>query len=477
MKNPLWIYLLSLISLLVLAIFSVGWLHPDEHFQILEFARWKIDPGGTAPLPWEFHHRMRPAFQPALVVALSGVFSLAGEGDPFLLALILRLLTAALSFVALWMIYRRYIGEITDPMLNKQFLLMSFLLWFTQYLAVRYSSETWSGALFVIAFTLPFTGRTSGTLRFLAAGLLLGCAFIVRYQAGLLVAGFLLWLLFVRKEKWKHLLVLAAGFLAAAAAGVLIDRWFYGEWVLTAWNYFEQNLVADKISGFGVYPWHFYFTELFSELIPPFSLFILAAFLLVFLFRRNDALTWTLLPFILVHFAIGHKETRFFFPLMWFVPVVMIKGAEIISARFGSGWMRTRVSGVFMTVFWVVNLTLLATLFFIPADRHVALYQWLYRHGRGSALYYMKENPYQRALEVAFYRNSRLACVEVEDVAALDSVKGRCFLAVNTPNPDMSKLKSKKAHLVWSSFPESVKYINVNHWVERTKCWYVFRLE
>lgn len=472
-----WIYLVSISALMILALFSVGWLHPDEHFQILEFARWKLEPSNSAPLPWEFHYRMRPAVQPALVVALSELMSLADIRDPFMVAMILRFLSGILSFAALWRIYRLYATEIPDPLLRRQFTLMSFLLWFTLYLAVRFCSETWSGAIFVIAFTTPFMSRTHGNLRYLVTGLLLGCAFIIRYQTGFMIVGFLAWLLFIRKEKLIPLFLMVTGFLAAVVIGVLIDRWFYGEWVLTAWNYFQQNILADKISGFGIEPWYFYFTELTNEMIPPFSIVIILAFLIVFILRRKDLLTWTLLPFILVHIVIGHKETRFLFPLAWFVPVMMLKGTEIISSFFGNNWIRTRFSKIIMTVFWVTNFILLFILFFIPADRQVNLYHYLYQSEEPSTLYYLDENPYQRALQVEFYRKPGLTFTEVSNIEVLDTVQGTCFLALKTSKPDLSKFQKKKVRRVYSTLPESVKYINFNHWLDRTRVWYIFRLD
>ena len=467
----------SLLAILILAVFSVGWLHPDEHFQILEFARWKLDPSNPTPLPWEFHYQMRPAIQPAIAVALSGLLSMAGVSDPFVLTLILRLLTGILSFTALWRIWRWFEPQIADPVLKRQFLYLSFLLWFTLYLAVRFSSETWSGAFFVIAFTFPFMGSKQGKLRFLTTGVLLGLAFITRYQAGLMVAGYMAWFLFVRKEKPAHLLMMATGFTCTAAAGVLVDRWFYGEWVLTAWNYLEQNILYDKVSGFGIHPWYFYFTELSEALIPPFSLVIILAFLLVFLLRRKDLLTWTLLPFLLVHLTIGHKETRFLFPLVWFVPVMLVKGATVVSSRYGTSWIRYRITGILMTVFWISNFILLTVLFFIPADRDVNLYQCVYHQKMPATLYFVKENPYRRALQAEFYRHHGLTIAEVPGVEALDSIGGTVYLALKTHNPDLSKLKHKRVHMVYSSMPEYVKYINFNHWLDRTRIWYVFRLD
>jgi phosphatidylinositol glycan class B len=74
-QKPWIVYLLSATALLILTYFSVGYYHPDEHFQILEFARWKLDPSRSEPLPWEFYHQMRPAIQPVMVVVIHKILA------------------------------------------------------------------------------------------------------------------------------------------------------------------------------------------------------------------------------------------------------------------------------------------------------------------------------------------------------------------------------------------------------------------
>ena len=50
---------------LLFALLSRGFYHPDEHFQILEYAHLKLFGAETTDyLPWEYHAMMRPGLQP-----------------------------------------------------------------------------------------------------------------------------------------------------------------------------------------------------------------------------------------------------------------------------------------------------------------------------------------------------------------------------------------------------------------------------
>lgn len=95
--------------------------------------------------------------------------------------------------------------------------------------------------------------------------------------------------------------------------------------VLSAWNYFEENLLLGKSKSFGVEPWYCYIIQTFLQAIPPFSLApILGTMIYQFMFRKSIT-TWVVLPFLLVHFLIGHKEARFLYPILFLTPYMMIK--------------------------------------------------------------------------------------------------------------------------------------------------------
>jgi phosphatidylinositol glycan class B len=148
------VYAASILIFIITAIFSTGYHHYDEHFQILEFAGLKLNLIAAQNLPWEYLYQIRPAVQPAMVVVLYRFFHLLGIESPFLIAFLFRLLSAALAFLSMHMIYKMYKDTIANETLQKWFLVLSFFLWFAMYSGVRFSSENWSGSIFIIAFVL-----------------------------------------------------------------------------------------------------------------------------------------------------------------------------------------------------------------------------------------------------------------------------------------------------------------------------------
>jgi hypothetical protein len=57
---------IGLLLILVAAVRSEGFHHPDEHFQVLEFAGAKLGLTPWSALAWEYRDQMRPWLQAAL---------------------------------------------------------------------------------------------------------------------------------------------------------------------------------------------------------------------------------------------------------------------------------------------------------------------------------------------------------------------------------------------------------------------------
>src|SRR5664279_42547 len=193
------IYILSIVTLIVTAFFSIGYYHFDEHFQILEFAGLKLNMTAAGNLPWEYVYKMRPAIQPAIVVLIFKLFHFVGMTNPFTIALILRLLSASVAFTAMYLIYIAYYKTLNDETLKIWFSMLSFFLWFMIFDSVRFSSENWSGSIFLIAFAL-LNIKQFPNKSYLLIGMLLGLSFLFRYQTGFLIAGLILWHLFIKKS-------------------------------------------------------------------------------------------------------------------------------------------------------------------------------------------------------------------------------------------------------------------------------------
>lgn len=334
----------SLFCLLFSAIvfFFSAWLnqlyiHPDEFFQLVEFASYKMGITGIHQLSWEFNERMRSGLQPFLCYAIFKGLIKAGIADHYAHLLILRLLSACLTLFSSALFCLANLNYLIKEGYRKFYLLATFLFWMPYFYGVHFSSETWSGDFVLIAISLWLLfeqGRLIKYTRvlFYGIGLLLGLAFSFRFQTAFFVAGFAGWLIFIRREKLTALLFMIAGGITVLLIGACADRWLYGEWVFTPWCYFEGNIIRGLASHFGTAPFYSYFLWLLLYPSPVIGLVALIAMLTLFVKLPRNIYTWVLLPFLIGHSMVAHKEWRFLFPLLGFLPVVMVLAYQVIQA-------------------------------------------------------------------------------------------------------------------------------------------------
>lgn len=462
------------IVLLITAWFSKGWHQCDEYYQILEFGSYKLGLTPAADLPWEFAARMRPAFQPLLVVGVYRLFQLFGSSNPFLISFVLRLLSATLFWSAVTLMLRTYRAVIRDQKLQQWYALLSYFLWIAVYDGVRFSSESWSGSFFTIGFALLMMDR-SRVRTWSIVGVLFGLAFVVRFQTALLIAGIFGWALFVDKVSFKKISAALGGIVLAVVLGILIDHWFYGEWVLSQWNYFVENIVQGKAESFGVDPWYAYLLETIERGVPPTSVIYVLAPIILLVYARRDPLTWAAVPFVLGHMVIGHKELRFLFPLLGLMPVIIIRSLEMLITHRWPGLLEARGIRWSARFFWITNVIVLCVVMFKPADDQLYMYERLYHAYPDRAIFYHTGiDPFDRARPMHFYRRS-----EWELRGALSDTTrmtaGESFL-VATITPKTVSARWPDARIVYRTLPEWTRHFNVNGWLDRTDQWFVMEV-
>ncbi len=308
---------------LITAIFSSGFHHYDEHYQILEFADFKLGLIDLKDVAWEYQARIRPSLQPAIALGVFKLLIACNIRDRFIWAFMLRLLTALLAIISINN-FTKVISPSLPAFIVKYFLFFSFLLWFLPYVNVRFSSESWSGLFLLNSLTLTMSlKKNENFFRLCLLGLFMSLSIIFRYQTALSIAGILCWLIFVNKIPVKSLFILVLTIFTMLLSGLLLDRWFYGEWVLTIYNYFQANIVDDVASGYGVAPFYQYFIYILNAPIICFGIIIISALLIVLYKQSNHLLVWVILPFLVIHCIIPHKELRFLFPLANLTPAVV----------------------------------------------------------------------------------------------------------------------------------------------------------
>ncbi len=336
-KNSYLILFIIFLIFSVAAYFMVGSLHADEHYQILEFANYKRGLVQAKQLPWEFGARLRPAIQPTMAFFLLEFFELININEPFLQAFLLRLLSGALFVYSSFRLYQVLVAEFKTPFFQYLYFIFTFFLYFFPYIGVRFSSENFSACFYMLAFAslYPVVQKQVNITyqKAFETGTLFGLSFLFRYQAAIMILGLALWLLIFHFQKLRYWLLMFGGFILMIGIEVLIDWWFYGELGFSAWHYFKVNLMEGKAVSFGTEPWWWYFS------VPDFKrLLLINASLLAFTFCFGivwfrHPISWIFFPFLLIHTLISHKEIRFIFPILVYVPFMSCAVIQLLADK------------------------------------------------------------------------------------------------------------------------------------------------
>ena len=368
-KVELRILSLGIICLVMASIFSEGYYHLDEHYQILEFASSYLGLTKEYEMPWEWHEQMRPSFQPWIAITVHKILYGSGDTSPFHVAFVLRLLSAGLALFTTLLLHRSF-SHFYEGWQKKWLLAFGFFVWFMPYLMVRFSSENWGAMLFFIGLSLSFSPRLN-TRKWLLIGLLLALSFYVRFQMVFAIMGLIGYLFYSKKITISSCWSILTGVIFGLTLMISMDCLYYDAWVFTPWNYFEQNILLDKAATFGVDPWWMYFGWFFDEARMPISLLIFYGVYLLYKRKSLNVFSWIWIPFLLGHFIVGHKELRFLFPMVYLIPFALTETTTLL-AYFKN---KRIFKKVILIGLGVMNLGLLLYACFMPAKSFVRMYQ------------------------------------------------------------------------------------------------------
>lgn len=420
----------SIIIYAIASIYSQGYFHPDEHFQILEFANYKMGRIGANQMPWEFNDMIRPSFQAWIAYGIIKSVTIVIGFYPHLIALILRIVTAAFAIFSV----DRFIKANQWQVLPQNlifFFFCSYFLWFLPIVNVRFSSESWSGIFFLLAAGIVKNRRMEMSDA-VKIGVFCGAAFLCRYQTVFLFIGLLSWLCFVKKVDWRLLVIMNVMFMFIMAIGVILDFYFYDQWTLTAWNYFEVNILKDVASNFGVISWWKYSLMVIKNIGYPIATLIICTYISLAVFRHRSMLFWLPLLFIAVHLVIPHKEVRFLFPIVNLLPLVIVLGYQLIDE-----WAKTENISISRYVFVMVAIVVIGLNFIAlaasvvtsPSYGRIAALNFIDRRfaGQDIDLYTIgsqEQNPYvpYTFLHQSFYFNKRINNIFLKDYSTLNEV-------------------------------------------------------
>ncbi len=366
---------------------SDGFYQVDEHYQIIEFAQLKSGNIEPESLPWEFHEKMRPTLQPMIAYGVFSFLEAFGVDNPYTKALVLRLLTALLALVAIHRFVKVTETQIQSNWGKRCYYFLAFFLYFLPYVNVRFSSETWSGLFLLLGVSYVLRKDRN----YYMLGVLLGVAFLFRFQISFAVLGLFLYLYFSRTSKLKDVLKALAGILILVFVGIVLDSWFYGEFVVSQWNYVYQNVILGKAASFGVSPWYGYVFILYYAPLLATGIIVLFALLVKLRYEPKNMVLWIVVSSILIHSLVARKDARFLFPLLNFVPILLMGAGQIVKHKLLPSWMKNKLLKFGTMTYLLMHFTLALGVSQYNRNEIVNnLTKNLYQnyHGRPIAIYY-----------------------------------------------------------------------------------------
>lgn len=448
-KNDLIRYFsISAVFYVLVTFVSVGFFHPDQHFQTLEFAHYKVSPSNEEQLVWEYHSRIRPWTQPYAYFAVISGLKAIGITNPFVHDAVIRIATGVMGMAAL-VLFCISLARWLPLAAQKRWLAIVFgLFWLFPFHNTRTSSETASSIFLLFALSAlvllrknpqddppvrPELGPLSGPMQFSVPGLVLsalcmGLMFNARYQMGFVIVAVALWMLLIQKTPFRQLALFSVVVLLTVAFGVLLDSTGYGEFELVPWNYLRVNLIEGRAATFGTDPWYFYILSMLIQPVGP--VLLVAAFLFWKKFPLN-VLTWTTLLFVLVHIALSHKEIRFLIPI---TPLILAAFIFVIPER----WYSESRSGIpFMGqtrwirwtfyFFVLINFLALVLVSVRPPRPEVSVHRFIYSqepkhfefYSLGATPFLFKQTGGPR---LEFYAPSKVTHHELDSLSELPAV-------------------------------------------------------
>ena len=323
------ILLAALVVYLLCAVFSSGSLYPDEHFQILEFAKWKLGEGGPQAMAWEHVAKIRPTLQPVLAMVMIRFCQWIGMESPFHQAMVMQIITAVVMLFSMFQ-FVKAAGSWVNPQHRNGLLAATLFFWVVPMISVHFSSETLSTACLLLLLAGLLRREQPSVREALWMGIVAAIGFEFRYQMAFALVGILAWILVVGRYRWQIWSMAALGFIGVLVLCFALDCWFYGKMVFTPYNYYYINIVKHVAASFGESPWYVYLISLGS--FPGLALGIpLVISLCVGTIRYyRNPVVWAFWSFLLLHSAISHKEPRFIFPLMSMLPLFVVWTYDLV---------------------------------------------------------------------------------------------------------------------------------------------------
>ncbi|KAL8037256.1 hypothetical protein ABFX02_11G028400 [Erythranthe guttata] len=302
------IFLLCLVTRIINSLFVQTYFNPDEHWQSLEVAH-RIA-FGYGHLTWEWKKGIRSYLHPVLFAALYKVLSFLHLDTPWFMIRAPRLLQSVSAAIG-----DHYLYELSRVLFGNNVaswaLFAQLTNWFVFFSITRTLSNSLETVLTVVSlYYWPCLRASPAAVpprsrKLALAVAALACAVRPTSAITWIYIGFLE--LFITRDKLKFVLleVVPIGGLVLGVT-FLLDRQFYGSWVIVPLNFLKFNFFSSGGDYYGTHPWHWYITQGFTVMLFTYLPFSVAGGIKSKEWKLPVLVVWVLG----IYSLLGHKEFR-----------------------------------------------------------------------------------------------------------------------------------------------------------------------
>lgn len=456
---------LLLIAGLIIQIFfsyiQVGFFHPDQHFQIVEFSSYQLNEANFVNKIWEFNDQIRPTFQVYLLSLIRVLLNAISINNAFTVVTIVQSIMGILMFLLFNTIAIHYFKD-RKKILYLVLLILNFS-WSFPFIKSMYSSEVLSSLLFFGALFYFDIKQNKTVFVSLITGFIMALAFYTRFQMAFAIIGVAVWCVFIQKQ-YKLFVFIICGFLIGILINVLLDYYFYKNWVFTPYNYFYQNIVKGVANSFGTSSPLDYVAILCAVMSTPLlSIILFGICFWSFVKNWKNSIVISVAFFLVGHCFIGHKEERFLFPIFCTMPIILgFQLEHFLQYIAQKKWLKNSIT-ILTYASVVLNFFLLVVFSFTPYSQTVYMSYLLNdKFSKKTEVFAIKRTPVETEslLQLKFYENTmhNISFKKLDSVPELVNIKPNFLVAeFNQIADDRNKIESygykevfTSSNLLWS---------------------------
>jgi phosphatidylinositol glycan class B len=279
---------------------------------------------------------------------------------------------------------------------------------------------------------------------------------------------------------WKNLLILSVAGIFAMVFCVFLDCKLYGQFELTPVNYYISNIIQHKAASWGIKPWWYYFYFFIVQTIPPIGVILLVFFLIGLYKKPKNVFVWCIIPFLIAHFFVDHKEMRFLFPMVFGFIYLTSIGIDkyIVSGKY------KKLGRIIFMICLIINIPILIFRSIIPSQEVMSYYKFLYNYTKENNITLLgyEHSVYNLiGVNVNFYKSPNVKCIVMKNDSAITN-----YLNNNKPDSvfvyyeniaDDKKYDGYTNERVYCLFPKWILACNINNWESRSNIWDIRKLK